>query len=150
MKQCIKCFLEKDDEEFSWKVRDIKRHTMCKECHCSYSKLHYLRNKDYYLKKSRRSNLKAILISQKTIYNYLISHPCVDCSNTDILVLEFDHRNGKSYNVSRMMQLSVDKILEEVAKCEVRCANCHRRRHAMENNTWKLKFASVLQSGREE
>lgn len=62
---------------------------------------------------------------------YLAGHPCVDCGEDDPVVLEFDHVRGvKKYIVSRMMNARgqrLPKVIEEVAKCEVRCANCHRR-----------------------
>ena len=53
---------------------------------------------------------------------------CVDCGNRDIRVLDFDHvRAPKFDSVSSMVRrgLSVDVILAEIAKCEVRCKNCH-------------------------
>lgn len=53
---------------------------------------------------------------------------CVDCGETDPVVLDFDHVSGrKSAGVSRMRTSSLPKLLTEIAKCEVRCANCHRR-----------------------
>jgi hypothetical protein len=60
---------------------------------------------------------------------YLKTHPCIDCGNTDIRVLEFDHVKGiKDGNVSHSVRnnWSIDKIKEEIDKCEVRCCNCHR------------------------
>jgi hypothetical protein len=27
-------------------------------------------------------------------------------------------------------------ILDEISKCEVRCAKCHRKRHAKRRNEW--------------
>jgi hypothetical protein len=65
------------------------------------------------------------------IREYLSSHPCVDCGESDHMVLEFDHvRGNKLATVSalrgRMAKWS--RIEEEISKCEVRCANCHRRK----------------------
>jgi hypothetical protein len=59
-----------------------------------------------------------------------MSHPCVDCGEADPIVLEFDHVrdtkvNGISDLVYRNANLAV--IQAEIDKCEVRCANCHRR-----------------------
>lgn len=78
---------------------------------------------------------------------YLLSHPCIDCGEKDILVLEFDHkdRKMKEGEIRHIIQsgATLEKVMEEVQKCEVRCSNCHRRKTEKENNSWKLKYAPV-------
>lgn len=58
--------------------------------------------------------------------------PCMDCGGTFPLVaMDFDHVRGpKVDNVSRLARdgCGVDKLLREIAKCEVVCSNCHRVR----------------------
>lgn len=58
--------------------------------------------------------------------------PCADCGETFPLVaMDFDHIAGeKIKNVSRLVRdgCGVDKLLAEIAKCEVVCSNCHRVR----------------------
>jgi hypothetical protein len=53
---------------------------------------------------------------------------CIDCENNQWAVLEFDHVRGeKIREVSYLMVSScIEKIQEEIDKCEIRCANCHR------------------------
>lgn len=59
---------------------------------------------------------------------------CVDCGNVDIRVLDFDHVRGtKLTGVSMLVGYRIERILAEIAKCEVRCANCHRIK------TWERK-----------
>ena len=65
------------------------------------------------------------------ILQYLVTHPCVDCGEADPIVLEFDHVKGKkTCDISKMSghARSLLVIEKEIAKCEVRCANCHRRK----------------------
>lgn len=66
------------------------------------------------------------------VCEYLSEHPCVDCGEDDILVLEFDHRGDepKHRDVSVIMNstYSIKALQAEVAKCDVRCANCHKRK----------------------
>lgn len=75
----------------------------------------------------------------QVVEEYLDVHPCVDCGEADVVVLEFDHVRGKKLcNVKRMVWLgcSMEMLLEEIAKCDVRCANCHRRRTHKRKRTW--------------
>lgn len=55
---------------------------------------------------------------------------CIDCGyNTNSLALEFDHVRGtKLYAIGTLVanRASKQRILDEIAKCEVRCANCHK------------------------
>lgn len=62
----------------------------------------------------------------------------MDCGEADPIVLEFDHVRGeKADNISRMVHgtRSIAAIQAEIDKCEVVCANCHRRRTA-ETQEW--------------
>jgi hypothetical protein len=70
---------------------------------------------------------------------YLLAHPCVDCGETDLLVLEFDHLRDKKYNIGEMVNrdFTWGSILREIEKCEVVCANCHRRRTYTRRRTYR-------------
>lgn len=69
---------------------------------------------------------------RKYILEYKATHPCVDCGEADPVVLEFDHRNPaeKCFNISGAVAWirTLDALEREIAKCEVRCANCRRRK----------------------
>lgn len=80
-----------------------------------------------------------IKLGQAVILETLSKSPCVDCGETDPVVLDFDHIRGKkSANVCEMVRRghSVDSIRSEIDKCEVRCANCHRRATAARAGNW--------------
>ena len=69
------------------------------------------------------------------VWSYLSTHPCIDCNEKDPIVLEFDHvRGAKRANISQLLSYgsSIGVLKHEISKCEVRCANCHRRRTATE------------------
>lgn len=71
---------------------------------------------------------------------YLAAHPCVDCGESDPVVLEFDHVRGvKEFNISCAVQCGygMHRINLEIAKCEIRCCNCHRRVTAKRGNWYK-------------
>lgn len=56
--------------------------------------------------------------------------PCTDCGQWyPHYVMDFDHVNGKkSFNVGTFGAISTERLLAEIAKCDVVCANCHRIR----------------------
>jgi len=64
------------------------------------------------------------------VYQELQASGCVDCGERDLVVLEFDHIGNKRDSISNLAwgEYSLDALRREVAQCEVRCANCHRRR----------------------
>lgn len=74
---------------------------------------------------------------------YKATHPCVDCGNTDPRVLDFDHRNRaeKLYSISFMLVrcFSIEMLKAEIAKCDVRCANCHRIKTAEQMDRYPLE-----------
>ena len=57
---------------------------------------------------------------------------CVDCGERRLCVLDFDHVGGKDASVMVLAHsgYGLARLQSEIAKCEVRCANCHRRRTA--------------------
>lgn len=59
------------------------------------------------------------------------SHPCTDCHLFyPAVVMEYDHVRGlKSYDVSKMSLVSLGRVAQEIDKCDLVCANCHRLRH---------------------
>jgi hypothetical protein len=80
------------------------------------------------------------------IYEYLSRARCTDCGLADPLVLEFDHVSGKRRNVTAMAWTGygIKSIEAEVAKCEVRCANCHRRKTSAERNTFRHRRGALV------
>jgi hypothetical protein len=60
-------------------------------------------------------------------------------------VMEYDHRDGeeKFCNVSALnghRRVSMSKLLAEIAKCDVVCANCHRERTFRRRQNWPRKY----------
>lgn len=110
---------------------------VCKRCVRQMHATHYLENIDYYKEKAIKHNAEYRLRNLQYIVDYLKQHPCVDCGESDPVVLEFDHIGDKEYDVSKLNHSSFETLLEEIAKCEVRCANCHRRKTAKQFNYYE-------------
>lgn len=116
------------------------RSKRCKPCHRLYMREHYQNNKSYYASKARRNTYKKRNEVRQELLQYFISHPCVDCGNDNPVVLDFDHIDPslKTESISKIVSggFSRKKIWDEIAKCEVRCANCHRIRTASQFGWW--------------
>lgn len=143
MKKCCSCEDLKPLEEYHRYTRSKDgRGAMCKSCTKQ-------RNASYYKNTPEKNGARRAAASrlieeaQVFVFNYLLENPCVDCGETDPVVLEFDHVSGeKSMAVSVMVcrGTSIRKISEEISKCNVRCANCHRKATAQRGNWFTFRM----------
>lgn len=136
MKRCGRCGEERDEAEYG--IRDKRtgrKYTVCITCRRAYWRAYHYKDADAYnarrrvLAAARRARNRAVVEA------YLAIHPCVDCGISDPLVMEFDHVRGtKIREVSLLVRegATLARLRAEIAKCAVRCANCHRRKTARE------------------
>lgn len=143
---CARCGAEKPLSEFTFKdrARGI-RHSWCRACFAEYKRDWYLRHREGHIEHVRVNRTRSTAANQIRIWQHLAQHPCVDCGETDIVVLEFDHIRDKHSDVSHMATMGFcwETIEAEIAKCEIRCANCHRRKTARERGFYDRKRNSV-------
>ena len=149
MKRCYSCKKERPLSEFPVnRKRADGRGSMCKDCKKSYNATYYADTKDRHnpARAARRDELKRE--ARQNLAAYLLDHPCVDCGEHDIIVLQFDHQGDKVAEISDMVTngCTWERILTEIAKCEVVCANDHLRRTARTGGWHKLTVASALVS----
>lgn len=105
----------------------------CRECQSSW----YRENRDAHIANVNANSQRYTERNRAFVLKYLRSHPCVDCGESEVGVLEFDHVAGKAIEVSRLVRnASLDRLIDEIQKCQVRCANCHMRRTA-EQLRWR-------------
>ena len=136
MKQCAGCKAILPLTRFYFRSRATgRKHSTCKDCYREYARTHYRNNPRQYSEYHRINDLRYRARNRHLVSTYLESHPCVDCGEADPMVLEFDHISGDKHgNISEMVSsgFSEGRILKEIEKCEVRCANCHRRKTAIQ------------------
>lgn len=141
-KICIKCNEKQTIANFNKKSSNKDGFSnVCKECNKLLSKNYYAKNKEYHKNKTALRNKKYVNENRQKIYDFLLLNPCVDCGENEPIVLDFDHRDGvdKIANISKMVHngFSWLTIENEISKCDVRCANCHRRRTAIQQDWYK-------------
>ena len=85
-------------------------------------------------KRNRDGERRAI--AKRFVGEYLATHPCVDCGENHPATLDFDHRNPKRkrYCIGAGWASGIlpKSLIKEMRKCDVRCSNCHRKRHYQE------------------
>jgi hypothetical protein len=135
------------ETEFHWrsKAKGL-RISRCRACASLWSKAHYKHDKKPYLQKAAKRNARVSSENRHHLVEYLLKHPCVDCGENDPLVLTFDHvRGDKRRDISSMIKGSVWSVIEtEIAKCDVRCANCHMRKTAHQFGFGKLAVLALV------
>lgn len=144
---CARCHREKPIEAFPIKdnVRGTRR-AYCIPCCREYGREHYRLNRPAYLKRTRTRNASVRLAHQALVLDYLRTHSCVDCGIGDPVVLEFDHRDPltKTANVGWLIRSgSTEDLKAEIAKCDVRCGNCHRRKTLLQFPSYRALMAAA-------
>jgi len=115
-KICTKCRKELPLTSFYSRGNGRYR-SECKECHNNYVKEQYHKRKE-------------------TIDDFKKQQLCRKCGEKRYYLLDFHHIDPsiKEDTVSRMIsnRNSIEQIQEEIKKCIVLCANCHREFHFLE------------------
>ena len=135
-KICAQCKVEYPMEAFRVvsKLKDgsPRRGPLCRECYNHKTRLATRRQRPRQLAYEQRHRSKV-----RTWYiEYLKTCKCADCGIADSRVLEFDHNDPKEkkYAVGVAVSHGLPALKAEIAKCTVRCANCHRIKTATEQS----------------
>ena len=98
---------------------------MDSEYHKQKSKEHYQKYKEKYKQRNQlqKQRTRAIIAEAK-------QHGCSVCSEKEHVCLDFHHLDGKDKEVASMLGMNDTRVKEEISKCVVLCANCHRKHHA--------------------
>lgn len=102
----------------------------CRACFAVVNGAYYYANRAHEIARVTRNIARARAAAREFVAAYLATHPCVDCGETDRVVLEFDHVGPKRMDISKMVAAGYpcNAIEAEIDKCEVRCGNDHRRK----------------------
>lgn len=138
---CRICGMVKSAAEFP--LRSAERQTrqwICLACQRIYTKTWYERNRARHVAAARRNNSRRRARAAAQVHDARRLLRCVDCGEANPLLLDFDHVSSKVADISTMVRNGSPwtVIAAEIAKCQPRCANCHRRKTAREQNWWKV------------
>lgn len=127
-KRCGRCREVKPAKDFNRRA-DGRLAGYCRSCFADYGREHREANPEAY----RAASVARRARTQRLMMDYLADKACADCGETDPVVLQFDHVTGeKVLNVSWAVHngWAWERILSEIDKCEIVCANDHARRTA--------------------
>ena len=132
MRRCGRCGERKPLDEFAWRRRAKGQlDNYCRSCRSAYNQEHYAANRQRYIDAARARKVAVTAERLAYLIAVFVDHPCVDCGETDPIVLEFDHLRDKKFSISKgIVDRNWQSVLAEIDKCDVVCANCHRRRTA--------------------
>ena len=130
-KKCCRCGLLKPILAFAWKNR--RRGTRakdCRECHAVHRKAYYEANKE----KEKSYTVARIKSLSRLVRDYKAERHCIKCGEDHPACLDFHHRDQTKKEVgmsviARLKGWSKERIMREIAKCDILCANCHRKVH---------------------
>lgn len=150
MKTCTICTLSFPLDQFNRKssAKDGLQN-VCRPCNRASSRRYYKENPGKHREAvSARNRIEKDKL-QQLLGQYLLDHPCVDCGQTDIRLLDCDHRGDeiKRLEVSKMIagQYKWAVILNELSKCDTRCRNCHilKTYERAGSRDWRTRFMAA-------
>lgn len=144
MKQCPKCLNHLPLSSFHKHAgRSDGLQSYCKDCKRSIDQIHH--------KKYQSSGRKALLIKNRkeevwaSVLTYLHENGCHDCGFRNVLTLEFHHLDSstKESEVSLLIRngASKERIWDEIQKCQILCANCHRIRTYSNSKIFRFRWS---------
>ena len=149
MKKCYTCNIFKEEIDFNKnKCRADGLGSICRECGKVRSKRYYQENLEKHRQVTAKRKNRLIKEVQKKLIEYLEKNPCVSCGENDILTLDFDHIHNKEKEICYVVGSGWcwDRVEKEINKCQVLCANCHRKKTHKENNSYKWKYKRACNS----
>lgn len=133
-KTCSVCGETKPLDQFT--KQHSTNDSQCKTCRALWARNY---RKSAYGRRRISENNKNYVRRQ---LEYLKTHPCCICGETNPLKLEFDHiiplKNGKEKRVTQ--QKWTKHYTPDESIIQVLCANCHRVKTHKEQNTFKWQI----------
>lgn len=144
MLKCSKCKIEKDDSCF-YIANNTKRkkQSQCKDCVKIGAIKHYYKYKE---EQKQRATFKTKLY-RFVIQSIKESYGCFNCQCKNHICLDFHHLDPKEkdFNIAAITKSKSKLIVDEINKCVVACANCHRMIHAGQIQVNMLAKVSISQ-----
>ena len=128
-KVCVRCGVERPISEFYRSKRNKSGYyPYCKSCNSALNKKWRKSHKKLCGVYSKRNTDKRTKIWKE----YKRGLKCIKCGESHSACLDFHHRNPdeKQFDIGgAFWEKSIERVINEITKCDVLCANCHRKLH---------------------
>jgi len=132
MLTCKKCNKEKTGDCFNnSKTRKTGKRSYCKDCERNDARKFYAQNPENYKKRAKDFNKLTAKFYQEELNRLKSLVGCAYCEEQEPIVLDFHHFDRSEGNHTRVrVNMGHQGLQNELKKCIVLCANCHRKIHA--------------------
>ena len=117
-----------------------KRNDYCRTCKYAIDREYKKNNIEKIRTNNNAAQQRRYIRNRELLCQYLSKNPCISCGEPDIIVLDLHHRDmsTKRQEISNVLMSWCWELVEkEIKKCDVLCANCHRRTTAKELGWYK-------------
>lgn len=140
-RKCTKCHLHKDETEYRLINKAKGRlSSWCKLCFSAYEREKWKTSPER-RESNKSANKKRKTRNSQFVWDFLKTKACMDCSEPETILLEFDHRDRstKKFCISEAVRssVSIETLKKEMNKCDVVCGNCHKRRTVIQMGYYK-------------
>jgi hypothetical protein len=99
----------------------------------AYNRSYYQKHRKRLLEKQRDKNRRFAEKRRKWLIEFKKKLKCNRCDETHPATLTFHHKDDseKDFEIGNAIKIGVGlkRLLSEIEKCEVLCANCHAKEH---------------------
>jgi hypothetical protein len=138
LRRCSRCGRDLPLGEFN--RHGTGRQWWCRACFRAY----YGERRGHHRARTNALKARRVADAQAYVLGVLSSRRCAECGAGDPVVLEFDHVGPKRADVATLVRRGVrlEVLAAEIGRCEVVCANCHRRRTARRSG-WRRRSGDL-------
>src|SRR5690349_20695010 len=98
MKKCSGCGRKKTVSEFNKnKSKSDGLNSICRKCSNKRSRQYYTDNREKHKQIISARNKQIRADSARFLWDYKCTHPCIDCGESNPIVLEFDHTSKNKF-----------------------------------------------------
>jgi hypothetical protein len=99
----------------------------------AYNRGYYQRNRERLIQQQAKKNRRFAEARRRWLTEYKKQLKCIRCGKSHPATLTFHHkkRARKNFNIGDALSVKagLKRLLSEIRKCEVLCANCHAKEH---------------------